>query len=193
MAKKKYFYDKSVYDRRYYLKHKEEILERVRAYREEVKNGSRVPQKETLYETREELQKASEDPYETGEINWAAWDRLIKEYHEKYLTDEYLARPKNAKGRVLKLRYCYNPQGQLVCSGSSKDVSEKLKEFGVHMSPENVVTCSCSERWIHGFYFTSKHYSGHELLILKKNIKIAKQYGSVERYNRLRRNVPSEQ
>ena len=174
MAKKKYFYDKSVYDRRYYLKHKEEILERVRAYREEVKNGSRVPQKETLYETREELQKASEDPYETGEINWAAWDRLIKEYHEKYLTDEYLARPKNAKGRVLKLRYCYNPQGQLVLSGSSMEVSEKLKEFGLFISNDNVVICCNNERFRGGFFFSNTNYNGHQLLELKNRIKKAR-------------------
>ena len=180
---KKYYYDKSVYDRRYYLKHKNEVLERVRAYRESVKNGTHtVNHGERLFETREELIKASEEG--DGEIDWVLWDKLVQEFHNKFLTDEYLV-GKKQNGRRYKQRYIFNEFGQLVCSGSSKDVSDKLKEFGVYMSPENVVTCSCSERWTNGFFFTNHNYSGHELLILKKNIKIAKQYGSVERYSRL--------
>lgn len=183
---KKYFYDKSVYDRRYYLKHKNEVLERVRAYREAVKNGKHVPQhRDELYTTREELIKASEEG--DGEIDWVLWDKLVQEFHEKYLNEEYLARPKGKKGRVLKLRYVYNSTAQLVCSGSSMEVSEKLKEFGVIMSNDNVVLCCNRGQWIHGFYFTSKHYSGHEFLQLKQDIKNSKTYGNLENFKRLKK------
>lgn len=188
MTKKKYFYDRKTYDQRYYEKHRQEVLERVKAYREAVRNGSHtVNHGERLFETREELIKASEEGDETGEINWDVWDRLVKEFHEKYLNEEYLDRPKNKKGRVLKLRYCYNSSAQLVYSGSSMEVSEKLKEFGVIMSNDNVVLCCNRGQWIHGFYFTSKHYSGHEFLQLKQDIKNAKTYGNLENFKRLKK------
>ena len=168
----------------YYLLHGEEMRERSRKWREAVRNGSHVPTKrDDLYTTREELMKASEEG--DGEIDWQLWEKLVSEFHEKYLNEEYLDRPKGKKGRVLKLRYVYNSASQLVFSGSSKEVSEKLKEFGVIMSSDNVVLCCCNETFRHGFFFSNHNYSGHELLILKKNIKIAKQYGSVSRHSRL--------
>lgn len=173
MAKKKYFYDKSAYNRRYYQEHKEELLERIRAYRQAVRNGTHVPQQgERLYQTREELMKASEEG--DGEIDWDVWNRLVSEFHEKYLNDQYLNRPKGKKGRVLKLRYCYNPQGQLVLSGSSMAVSEKLKEFGLFISNDNVVICCNNERFRGGFFFSNTNYNGHQLLDLKNRIKKAR-------------------
>ena len=172
--------------RLYYILNGEKMRERSRKWRESIRNGTHIPTKrDELYTTREELIKASEeDPEETGEINWQLWEKLVSEFHEKYLNDEYLVGEKQ-NGRRYKQRYVFNEYAQLVCSGSSKEVSDKLKELGVHMSPENVVTCSCSERWTNGFFFSNHNYSGHELLILKKNIKISKKYGSMERYNRL--------
>jgi hypothetical protein len=177
--------------RLYYLLNSEKMRERSRRWREAVKNGTHIPTKrDDLYTTREELMKATEEG--DGEIDWDVWDRLIQEFHEKYLNEEYLDRPKNKKGRVLKLRYIYNSAAQLVCSGSSMEVSEKLKEFGVIMSNDNVVLCCCNETFRHGFFFSNRNYSGHQILELKNHIKLAKQYGSMERHNRVRRNVPSE-
>ena len=112
----------------YYLLNGEKMRERSRKWREAVKNGSHIPTKrDDLYTTREELMKASEeDPEEVGEIDWQLWDKLVEEFHEKYLNDEYLDRPKGKKGRVLKLRYVYNGASQLVFSGSSIEVNGSM-------------------------------------------------------------------
>lgn len=57
----------------------------------------REPNKDDLYQTREELKEAEKSPNETGEINWSKWDEIVTKTKNKLYNDRTRSTKHNQK------------------------------------------------------------------------------------------------